>query len=138
MAWLIEKAIYDDARPAWEAEKAAYDEAVKKQSAKIKSAQTKYENAVKKWENEELPAWEAQHEIERATVDRIAYSGKVPVNNVSGDVQAGAFVLAVKDGAKIAGNATMTPDPIEYMTHCVGRIHSIAEDGRPIVIVKMG
>ena len=77
--------------------------------------------------------WFAEAEAKRAKVDRVAYSGKVPVN-VQG-ATAGQYIIAVADSSGgIMGQAVSNPDFSEYKLS-VGRVNKVLEDGRAEVAV---
>lgn len=82
----------------------------------------------------DLAAFEARLEAERQTVDRIAYSGKVPVN-VRG-AQPGDYIIAVHDGDGIGGLAIADPDFDQYKK-AVGRVRRLLPDGRSEVAVMV-
>jgi hypothetical protein len=71
-------------------------------------------------------------EVARVKVDRIAYSGKVPVNILGAKV--GDYIIAVQDGAGIGGKAVTVPSFDEYRA-AVGRVRRIQADGRAVVAV---
>jgi len=72
--------------------------------------------------------WFAEAEAKRAKVDRVAYSGKVPVN-VQG-ATAGQYIIAVANSSgEITGQAVTDPDFSQYKLS-VGRVNRILEDGR--------
>jgi hypothetical protein len=72
--------------------------------------------------------WFAEAEAKRAKVDRVAYSGKVPVN-VQG-ATAGQYIIAVANSSgEITGQAVTDPDFSQYKLS-VGRVNKILEDGR--------
>jgi cytoskeletal protein CcmA (bactofilin family) len=72
--------------------------------------------------------WFAETEAKRAKVDRVAYSGKVPVN-VQG-ATAGQYIIAVANSSgEITGQAVTDPDFSQYKLS-VGRVNKILEDGR--------
>ncbi len=72
--------------------------------------------------------WFAEAEVKRAKVDRVAYSGKVPVN-VQG-ATAGQYIIAVANSSgEIAGQAVTDPDFSQYKLS-VGRVNKILKDGR--------
>jgi hypothetical protein len=82
------------------------------------------------------PAWDtwfAEAEAKRAKVDRVAYSGKVPVN-VQG-ATAGQYIIAVANSSgEITGQAVTDPDFSQYKLS-VGRVNKVLEDGRAEVAV---
>lgn len=69
---------------------------------------------------------------DRGTVDRVAYSGKVPVN-VTGATPGGYIVAVDNDGA-IGGAFVADPTFAEYK-RAVGRVNRILEDGRAEIAV---
>ncbi|AVD86179.1 hypothetical protein [Pseudomonas sp. SWI44] len=71
--------------------------------------------------------------IEIAQYDRMAFAGRVPVN-VTG-AQPGDYIVPTPYGNGISGYAAAAPSFEQYRA-AVGRVISIAEDGRAIVIVK--
>jgi hypothetical protein len=82
-----------------------------------------------------LAEWRELHEASRATVDRIAFSGQVPVNVTGATV--GDYIVPVSgpDGG-IAGEAVTNPTFDQYRA-AVGRVWKILEDGRAFVSVKV-
>ena len=81
----------------------------------------------------EWNSWYERIEAKRALVDRIAYSGKVPVN-IQG-ATAGDYIIAVAaDDGSIDGQAVSDPDFSQYKLS-VGRVNRILEDGRAEVAV---
>jgi len=68
----------------------------------------------------------------RMSFDRIAYSGKVPVN-VTG-ANPGDYIIAIQDGDGIGGQIVTTPTFEQYRM-AVGRVRNIGTDGRAIVAV---
>jgi hypothetical protein len=70
-------------------------------------------------------------------VDRIAYCGKVPVNNAPA-CNVGDHLIAVEgDNNSIGLIAKPKYENFDDMDNSVGRVKSFGEDGRPIVIVKV-
>ena len=93
------------------------------------------------WANEEPPEkdtpewdnWLERREAKRALVDRVAYSGKVPVN-VTG-ANAGDYIIAVaSDDGSIDGQAISNPTFEQYKL-AVGRVNKILDDGRAEIAV---
>jgi hypothetical protein len=82
---------------------------------------------------EAVTAWEVRVEAERVKVDRVAYSGKVPVN-VTGAAP-GQYIVAIEnpDGS-IGGEAVATPS-FEQYCNAVGRVNKVLNDGRAEVAV---
>lgn len=81
----------------------------------------------------ELVKWKERHEAARAKVDRIAFSGQVPVNVTGATVGDYIVPVAGPDGG-IAGEAVTNPTFDQYRT-AVGRVWKIQEDGRAFVKV---
>ena len=73
-------------------------------------------------------------EIARQTVDRIAFSGQVPVN-VTG-ATAGQYIIPVNDNGAIKGQAVSNPTFEQYQI-AVGKVITIESDGRAKIIVKV-
>jgi len=84
----------------------------------------------------EWDSWYARTEGKRATVDRIAFSGQVPVN-ITGSFNAGDYVYPEVNGSGIKAVAKSSPTFDEYKL-CVGKIWATEKDGRPFVAVKIG
>lgn len=79
-----------------------------------------------------LSAFEAALEAARQKVDRIAYSGKVPVNVTGAAV--GDYLIPVANGEGIAGQALNAPTFDQYRA-AIGRVRKVLDDGRCIVAV---
>lgn len=79
-----------------------------------------------------VAAHDAAVEAARANVDRVAYSGKVPVN-VQGATP-GGYIIAVDDGGMIAGAYVADPTFDQYK-RAVGRVNRILDDGRAEIAV---
>jgi len=73
-------------------------------------------------------------EAARQKVDRIAFSGQVPVN-VLGAVP-GQYIVPVNDNGAIKGVAVSNPSFEQYQT-AVGKVIAIEDDGRARIIVKI-
>jgi hypothetical protein len=73
-------------------------------------------------------------EIARQAVDRIAFSGQVPVN-VTG-ATAGQYIIPVNDNGAIKGQAVSNPTFEQYQI-VVGKVIAIESDGRAKIIVKV-
>jgi hypothetical protein len=97
------------------------------------------------WFNGEMPPeedapqsekddYEARKEAARATVDRIAFSGQVPVNVTGATV--GDYIVPLQDGTGITGQAVSNPTFDQYMA-AVGKVIAIEDDGRAKIIVKI-
>jgi hypothetical protein len=75
----------------------------------------------------------AQLEIERKKVDRIAYCGKVPVNVTGAKV--GDYIIPKQNGTEIIGISITNPTFEQYQI-AVGKVKSILNDGCAEIIVK--
>jgi len=73
-------------------------------------------------------------ETARQKVDRIAFSGQVPVN-VYG-ATAGQYIVPVQDGDGIKGIAVSNPTFEQYQ-NAVGKVIAVETDGRAKIIVKV-
>jgi hypothetical protein len=78
----------------------------------------------------------AKVEVERAKVDRIAFSGQVPVNVIGANV--GDYIVPQADGMDIVG-VPIAEAAITFAQYriAVGRVISIDPDGRANIIVKV-
>jgi hypothetical protein len=83
-----------------------------------------------------LAEFEARLEIERQKVDRIAFSGQVPVNVTGATVGDYIIPIETEDG-KITGQAITNPSFEQYKIS-VGKVWKIMEDGRAFIAVKIG
>jgi hypothetical protein len=83
-----------------------------------------------------LEAFETRLEIERAKVDRIAFSGQVPCNVYNTNI--GDYIIPIEtlDG-KITGQAATNPTFEQYQI-AVGKVWKIMEDGRAWIAIKIG
>ena len=82
----------------------------------------------------EKDAYEATLEAARQTVDRIAFSGQVPVNVLG--ATAGQYIVPVNDNGAIKGQAVSNPTFEQYQS-AVGKVIAIEADGRAKIIVKV-
>jgi len=81
----------------------------------------------------DIAVFEDALEAARQLVDRIAYSGKVPVNVIG--ATAGEYIIAAESGdGSITGVAVTDPDFTQYKL-AVGRVDKIEDDGRARVAV---
>jgi hypothetical protein len=101
-----------------------------------KEPEPKYTDDTKSTKTDDFKDWETRMEAARAKVDRIAFSGQVPVN-ITGSFNVGDYVYPQKNGTGIQAVAKSTPTFEEYQL-CVGKIWATMEDGRPLVAVKIG
>ena len=77
---------------------------------------------------------EEELEEQRQWVDRIAFSGQVPVNVIG--ATAGQYIVPVNDGGAIKGEAVFSPTFEQYQS-AVGKVIAIEQDGRARIIVKV-
>ena len=83
--------------------------------------------------NAELAEYKAKIEAERAKVDRVAYSGKVPVNVMG--ATPGGYVIAIEvENGLIDGQFVPAPTFEEYKL-AIGRVNRILDDGRAEIAV---
>jgi hypothetical protein len=104
-------------------------------AAELAAAMAKYETDMAVW-REAMDRHSLAQEAARQAVDRIAYSGKVPVN-LSGASSAniGWYVLASKGGRDtIVAEMVEAPSPAN-MTRAVGRIRKIISNAQVLVAV---
>ena len=81
------------------------------------------------------PIYEAALQVARAKVDRIAFSGQVPVN-VTGAVS-GQYIIPVDDNGAIKGIAVNEDDlTMSQYIKAVGKVIKVVND-RPTIIVKV-
>jgi hypothetical protein len=85
-------------------------------------------------DTQEYAAWFARMEAARATVDRIAFCGQVPVNVLG--ATSGQYIVPVNDSGAIKGEAVSNPTFEQYQT-AVGKVIAIESDGRAKIIVKV-
>ncbi len=83
-----------------------------------------------------LADWQAQYEAARARVDRVAYSGKVPVNGVGG-CEPGDYVLAAQGPGDTIVPVRVASEALTFTQyrHAIGRVRRLLDDGRPEVAV---
>jgi len=101
-----------------------------------KEPEPKYTDDTKSTKTDDFKDWETRMEAARVNVDRIAFSGQVPVN-ITGSFNVGDYVYPQVNSSGIKAVAKSTPTFEEYQL-CVGKIWTIMEDGRPLVAVKIG
>jgi hypothetical protein len=73
-------------------------------------------------------------EAARQLVDRIAFSGQVPVNVLG--ATAGQYIIPINDNGAIKGQAISNPTFEQYQS-AVGKVIAIEADGRARIIVKV-
>jgi len=82
----------------------------------------------------EKNTFNAALEAARQTVDRISFSGQVPVN-VTG-ASAGQYIIPVNNNGAIKGEAVSNPT-FEQYKNAVGKVIATEADGRAKIIVKV-
>ncbi len=124
-ALVSEHAAYNDAVAAFPGLLAAHGEA----HAGWEAAKAAYEV--------DLPAWEADLEKARQSVDRIAFAGQVPVN-IAGDFAVGDYLIASANGGGIEAVAVAEADiTFDQYRRRLGKVWAIRE-GRPWIDVQHG
>ena len=101
-----------------------------------KEPEPKYTDDTKSTKTDNFKDWETRMETARGTVDRIAFSGQVPVN-ITGSFNVGDYVYPQVNSSGIKAVAKSSPTFEEYQL-CVGKIWTTMDDGRPLVAVKIG
>jgi hypothetical protein len=92
--------------------------------------ETKYETDLATYKTQLTPLLENA----RQKVDRIAFSGQVPVNVTNATV--GQYIIPVNDNGSIKGQAISNPTFEQYMSS-IGKVIAIESDGRAKIIVKV-
>ena len=90
------------------------------------------------WAARQAPglAFDAALEAARQTVDRIAFSGQVPVNVLG--ASPGQYIFPVQAGDGIAGLAVSEDDlTFKQYLRAIGKVIAIEDDGRARIIVKV-
>lgn len=82
--------------------------------------------------------WDTDYACARSTVDRIAYCGRLPVE-VYGSLP-GDYIVPMDGGSDTIIGVTVKADTITFQQFktAIGRVMSVAEDGRAIVKVMCG
>lgn len=134
---------YQDVYVAWLSAATSYDAALAQynldqqdHAAQIAAAQAGHEAAVALYQAA-LASFEATLEAERAKVDRIAYSGRVPVNVLG--AAPGDYIVAAEGPDDSIIGTVVTPAQMRadmpQMLDAVGRVHRLLDDGRALVAV---
>lgn len=127
---------YKEAAAAYKKARAAYDMDQAEYAARVEVAKQIFEEATLPAYQQELETFDAALEAARQKVDRIAFSGQVPVN-VLGAVP-GQYVVPVQDGegigAILVSESAMT---LKQYMRAVGVVQNILGDGRANVRVKV-
>lgn len=85
----------------------------------------------------DMATWTQKYEQARASVDRVAYSGKVPVNVLDASVGDWIVPFCTSSG-KIGGKAVADKDiTFDQYRIAVGRVNRILPDGRAEIAVKV-
>lgn len=121
------EAAHAQAKGRFDAERAAYEASVEAARAQFETDQMVPYRAA-------LEAFNAAHEVARLNVDRIAFSGQVPVNVLG--ARPGDHIVPDPDGDGIKGVPVAAPTFEQYLT-AVGRVIAIEVDGRARIIVKV-
>jgi hypothetical protein len=86
--------------------------------------------------NTDMEEFNIVFENARKLVDRIAFSGQVPVNVYNANV--GDYIIPIEDAEDtITGLAVASPSFEQYQK-AVGKVWKILEDGRALISVKIG
>lgn len=122
-------AAWDAAYAAWQTDDASYQGKVIAAKAAHEAAMTQYAT--------DLADFEVRLEAARQQVDRVAYSGKVPVN-VLGATPGGYIVASYDDDGMIVGAFKHKTDlSFDAYLRAVGRVNRILEDGLAEVAVMV-
>lgn len=120
---------WDSARATFELDQSAY-------KARVDNARQIFNTATYPTYQQQLATFNAALETARQKVDRIAYSGQVPVN-VQGATP-GQYVVPVQDGDGIGGRLVNDADiTFQEYRRAVGVVQNILPDGRANVRVKV-
>lgn len=130
--WMV---LTEEQRVDWLAREATAQNAIAAWEASIEVARKIFDTATMSAFLQEWATWNEALEFARQKVDRIAYSGKVPVNVLG--ATPGEYLVAV---AAEDGSITAEPVPAESVTfaqyqRAIGRVNRILEDGRAEVAV---
>jgi len=134
-----------------EAEIGAYHLEVQRINAEVEALRHDHETAMVKYRESvefeyralkekydaDMKVFNQAVEVARAHVDRIAYSGKVPVN-IIGQANVGDFIVPVDDGRGGITGVAVADSVITFAQYlrAVGQVKRILPDGRPEVVVK--
>jgi hypothetical protein len=80
--------------------------------------------------------WEARMEAARWMVDRVAFSGVVPVNITGCTV--GEYIVPIEGQSNAIGMSNMSEEGISFTDYkkAVGKVVKVLDDGRAYVVVK--
>jgi len=116
---------------AWQIAMELFDSGMTDYESTVTLAEIAYVTAMEQYQAA-LSDFETQLEAARQRVDRVAYSGKCPVNVTGATV--GDYIIATQDGAGIKGGSVSDPTFDQYR-RSVGRVRRILEDGRAEIAV---
>jgi hypothetical protein len=86
----------------------------------------------------ELTAWYERFESNRTLVDRISYSGQVPVNGIT-SATPGQYIIPSRNTDGSIGGFAKNEDDLTFGEYkkAIGKVIKIQDDGRPYIIVKV-
>jgi hypothetical protein len=122
-----------------ETEQRIVSEATEDKEAVYETVIIKAGDSDEEWATREAPyladkaVFEAALEAARQKVDRIAFSGQVPVNVIG--ATPGQYIVPINDNGSIKGEAISNPTFEQYQIS-VGKVIAIEDDGRARIIVK--
>ena len=85
----------------------------------------------------ELESWNHLLEVERQKVDRISFSGQVPVNVLHANP--GDYIVPLRSSEGLITGVAISEENITFVDYrkSVGRVIKVLDDGRAFVIVKV-
>lgn len=125
---------YRDALRDWQQEQQTF-------AARVEAAQYTFETITMVAFENDMDAWRARLEVQRQTVDRIAYNGEVPMlTGQAKPKKAGDRVVPIEGSDDTIDVKFVDPGEIEFRDYvrCCGTVTSVREDGSCIVAVKVG
>ena len=86
----------------------------------------------------ELDEWYKKFEEKRINVDRISFSGQVPINGILNGLP-GQYIIPIKNSDGSIGGIAKNEDDLTFSEYkkSIAKIIKIQDDGRPYVIVKV-
>ncbi len=101
------------------------------------NAMTQYEQGLISYESI-MFEYKSNLELERQKVDRVAFSGQVPVNFTGANV--GDYLIPVRNGDGSIGLISKTENDITFAEYkkSIGKVWKILPDGRAWISVKIG
>ena len=124
---------YRVARCAYEIDNATFQVHRAEYATAVAAAEAKFHSEEMAAHQSAMVTFRAAHDAARAEVDRIAFSGRVPVNVLG--ATPGDYIVPAQDGDGIKGVPVSAPSFEEYRS-AVGRVIAIEDDGRACIIVK--